>query len=73
MNRPKGKEKWLTQLEAAEAAGVTDRAINYHIRNNHLDVVRAQVTRKTESGTQTRWQWLINPESLKEVYPTATV
>ena len=57
MEKPKELEDWLTQLEAASLAGVTDRAINYYIRNKRLNAVKI--------GRM----WLINIKDLREIYP----
>lgn len=57
MNKPKGKEDWLTQLEAARLAGVSTNTINYYVRNKRLEVVEVER------------QWLISPASLKKIYP----
>jgi len=57
MEKPKGKENWLTQLEAAKLKGVSTNTINYYVRLDRVDVVKV--------GRQ----WLIDPASLAKIYP----
>lgn len=61
MNKPEQYKDWLTLIESARAAGVTVNAVSYYIRHVRLDAVKIDR------------QWLINPASLKNIYPDVEV